>query len=257
MPVGGRRTWPWARRADVDLASWRRVGRTCRFLYHSTGPLTYYGGSMPVGGPKALPVGGRGTWPWTRNENVNLASWWAAMPVGGGGWAQNRQVRLGPKCRFLYYSGGPLTMEGLCQLAAPGYASWWTQRQLAAPGHSRGQKMKMSTLPVGGTQRQLAAAGPWGRDASWRPRAMPVGGTQRQLAGRKLCQLVGGPKISKSDWAQSAGFCTIRQAHLLCEIDKKVRARPFPIVKIYILIGIVQRNCFSANIPSTEVGGYV
>ena len=103
-----------------------------------------------------------------------------------------------------------------------------------------------------------------GRRASWRPPglgdATPVGGTQRNASWRDATQrqlAVGGPKISKSDWAQSAGFCTIRQAHLLWEIGKKVRARPFPTVKIYILIGIVQRNCFSANIPSTEAGGYV
>jgi hypothetical protein len=181
---------------------------------HGRGEKKAQVSTLPVGGRNAMPVGG------PLDMAVGKKAQVSTLPVGGrkvipvGG---RKVIPVGG--RNAMPVGGPLDM-------------------------AVGKKAQVSTLPVGGPQGQLAAAGAWGRNASWRD------ATQRQLA-------VGGPKISKSDWAQSAGFCTIRQAHLLWEIGKKVRARPFPTVKIYILIGIVQRNCFSANIPSTEAGGYV
>jgi hypothetical protein len=136
LPVGGRNAMPVG--GPLDMA----VGKKAQV---STLPV---GGRkvIPVGGRKVIPVGGRNAMPvggpldmavgkkaqvstlpvggpqgqlaaagaWGRNASWRDATQRQlagrnATPVGGG-WAQNLQVRLGPKCRFLYYSTGPLTM---------------------------------------------------------------------------------------------------------------------------------------------------
>jgi hypothetical protein len=119
MPVGGRRGLGTQKSTSVDFASWWTQGYTSWWTQGYTSWRTQRYASWWAAGH------GRGK----KSTSVDFASWWAAGPAGGrrglgtqrqlagrnatpvgGGWAQNLQVRLGPKCRFLYYSTGPLTM---------------------------------------------------------------------------------------------------------------------------------------------------
>ena len=211
--------------------------------------------TLPVGGPKVMPVGGPSRDPGRPPEGPRTGprSLKGAPRVGQSAGRKVGQSKAGRKvvCQLVGGPGrGPRYIYRWC--TSPVYIS-----TILRPTRWAFPAPPGASMPPGDAQRWPLAGPAVGASTSWRAESYASWRGVGQLVGQKLCQLVGGPKISKSDWAQSAGFCTIRQAHLLCEIDKKVRARPFPIVKIYILIGIVQRSCFSANIPSTEAGGYV